>query len=75
VIKFPEILEIVTKELSINKLTDYIYDLACKISEGYKKYRIIDDPNKEKRILLIEISRRILKISFFLIGIEPLEKI
>jgi arginyl-tRNA synthetase len=49
--------------------------LAVKIAEGYKKYKIVNNEHTKSRILLIELVRRILKISFHLVGIEPLEKI
>ena len=74
-LRFPEVLEVVTDELNIHKLCDFIYDVAVKISEGYTKYRIVDDPNKESRVLLCEAVRRMLSTAFYLVGIKPLEKI
>mmetsp|Transcript_26366 Transcript_26366/g.23283 ORF Transcript_26366/g.23283 Transcript_26366/m.23283 type:complete len:453 (-) Transcript_26366:12-1370(-) len=74
-LRFPEVLNTVTDELNIHKLCDYIYDIAVKISEGYKKYRIADSEEKETRVLLCEAVRRVLLVSFRLIGIEPLERL
>jgi len=74
-LKFPEVLEAVTDELAINKLCEFIYDVATKISEGYNKYRILDDPNRDSRILLCEAARRMLHQAFYMVGITPLEKI
>mmetsp|Transcript_23317 Transcript_23317/g.20217 ORF Transcript_23317/g.20217 Transcript_23317/m.20217 type:complete len:132 (-) Transcript_23317:90-485(-) len=74
-LRFPEVIKTVTEELNLHKLCDYVYDVAMKISEGYKKYRIADSEDKETRVLLCEIARRFLGLSFHLLGIKPLEKI
>jgi arginyl-tRNA synthetase len=74
-LRFPEVIQTVTDELNIHKLCDFIYDIAIKIAEGYNKYRIIDDPNKDTRILLCEAIRRMLSTAFYMVGINPLEKI
>jgi len=75
ILKFPETLESASEDLAINKLCDFIYDVAVKIAEGYTKYRILDDPNKDTRLLLCEATRIIFHTAFNLIGIVPLEKI
>jgi len=74
-LKFPETLEAASDELAINKICDFIYELAGKISEGYKLYRIIDDPSKDSRILLIEAIRQVFSTAFHLVGIVPLDRI
>lgn len=74
-IKFSDVLEQVTEDLAINRLTDYTYDLACKVAEGYRKYHITNSEDKPTRILLIEATRQVLEKAFFLVGIKPLEKI
>eukprot|EP01015_Nassula_variabilis_P008804 TRINITY_DN1696_c0_g1_i3.p2 TRINITY_DN1696_c0_g1~~TRINITY_DN1696_c0_g1_i3.p2 ORF type:complete len:124 (+),score=17.12 TRINITY_DN1696_c0_g1_i3:67-438(+) len=75
ILKFPEVLDIVTDELAIHKLCDLIYDVAVKVAEGYSKYRILNDPNTNTRILLILAARDLLEKAFYLVGIKPLEKI
>lgn len=74
-LRFPETLDVVTDEIAIHKLCDLIYDIATKVSEGYAKFRILDDPAKDTRIQLCEATRLILSIAFHLVGIDPLEKI
>ncbi|EGR29994.1 hypothetical protein IMG5_144680 [Ichthyophthirius multifiliis] len=74
-VKFVDVLQSVTDDLAINRLTDYIYELACKIAEAYHKYHINNSEDKETRVLLIEATRIVLKKSLYLIGIEPLERI
>ena len=44
-IKFYEVINEAVDELALNKLTDFIYDIAVKVQENYKKYRIVGDEN------------------------------
>lgn len=42
-IKFFDVLSDSADEMAINKITDYIYDIAVKVQENYKRYRILGD--------------------------------
>ncbi len=42
-IKFFDVLHDSAEEMAVNKVTDYIYDVAVKVQQNYKKYRIIGD--------------------------------
>lgn len=75
VLRFAEVLDVVDKELAIHKLCDFIYDLACKIAVSYHVYKINDPKDKKSRVFLIDIVRKVMKQTFDLIGIQPLEKI
>lgn len=44
-IKFYDVLYESSEEMAINKITDFTYDIAMKVQENYKKYRIIGDEN------------------------------
>lgn len=46
-----------------------------QLAAGYKKYRIIDDPNFESRIMLIYVVKLTFHKIFSLLGIDPVEKI
>ena len=56
-------------------MTDLLYDIAVQLASGYKKYRIVDDPDFESRILLIYVVKMTFQKIFRLLGIEPVEKI
>ena len=58
-------------QLAINKITDFIYEIAVKVQENYKKYRIIGDENMESRIILCECVRKTLLKTFSFVGIIP----
>jgi len=74
-IKFYDVLNDSVEELSLNKVTDFIYDICVKVQENYKKYRIVGDENMESRIILCEAIRKVLEKGFFMVGIVPIEKI
>lgn len=63
-IKFFDVLNDSAEQMAINKITDYIYDIAVKVQENYKKYRIIGDENMESRIILVECVRKTLEKAF-----------
>lgn len=42
-IKFFDVINDCGEELALNKITDYIYEIAVKVQENYKKYRIVGD--------------------------------
>ena len=68
-------LDSVSNDLKINYLTDYIYELATKIAEGYKQYRIVGDENMESRVVLIEGVRRVLEKSLWCVGIDTMDRL
>lgn len=74
-IKFFDVLHESSEEMAINKITDYIFDIAMKVQENYKKYRIMGDPNMESRIILVECIRKVLEKAFYMVGIVPVDKI
>lgn len=75
VLRLPEVINVVVKELAIHKLCDYVYNLAVKISEGYGKYKVLDKEHQQTRLMLILAIKLAMKQAFDLLGIEPLEKI
>lgn len=43
IVKFFDVVTEASDELAINKVTDFIYDIAVKVQENYKKYKIVGD--------------------------------
>ena len=73
--KFTYMIEATTKELSLNKLCDYTYQLASIISTCYSKYKILDNEDSHSRVMVIEMVRITMETCLHLLGITPLEKI
>ena len=69
---FNDVIDDVLKDLSLNLLCDYVYGIAVKFSEFYEACKIVGN---NSRILLTELCKRFMKLSFDLLSLTPIEKI
>ena len=69
---FNDVIDDVLKDLSLNLLCDYVYGIATKFSEFYEACKIAGN---NSRILLTELCKRFMKLSFDLLSLTPIEKI
>ena len=69
---FNDVIDDVLKDLSINLLCDYVYGIATKFSEFYEACKI---QGNDSRILITELCKRFMKLSFDLLSLTPIEKI
>ncbi|UKJ89607.2 arginyl-tRNA synthetase [Theileria orientalis] len=74
-LKFPAIMDQIHKDLSINKLTDYLYEISVQFSSFYTQCKVIGDPSQDSRLILCTCTKLVMKTCFNLIGIQPLERI
>ena len=74
-IKFSECIDLVIDELELHKLCDYVYSLTVKVSEGYSKYRILDDKDTNTRLMLCLAAKKVMESSFHLLGLTPVSRI
>uniref|UniRef100_A0A3B0N0V8 arginine--tRNA ligase n=1 Tax=Theileria annulata TaxID=5874 RepID=A0A3B0N0V8_THEAN len=74
-LKFPSILDQIHKDLAINRLTDYLYELSVQFSSFYTKCKVVGDPMQESRLILCSCTKDVMRTCFHLIGIKPLERI
>ena len=74
-IKFNDVIEDIFEDLALNKLCDYVYGIAVKFSEFWDDCKIVGEENMTSRILIVELTRRLMKLSFDLLGLTPVEKI
>jgi len=74
-IKLNDIIDELLDDLAINKLTDYVYNVAVKFAEFYEECHISGSEHRDSRILIVELTRRMMKLSFDLLGLKPIEKI
>ncbi|MCQ2820440.1 MAG: arginine--tRNA ligase [archaeon] len=71
-LKFNDVIEDLLNGLAINLLCDFVYGIATKFAEFYEHCKITGN---NSRILMIELARRLMKTSFDLLGMTPIEKI
>jgi len=72
--RFGEILEIVASELLPNRLTEYLYVLAEKFNAFFRDCRVDGSPEQESRLLLCELTSRVLRQGLDILGVETVEK-
>lgn len=74
-IKLNDVIDELLEDLALNKLTDYVYNVAVKFAEFYEECKIQGSEQQDSRILIVELTRRMMKLSFDLLGLKPIEKI
>lgn len=76
-IQFPEIIEDITKDYQVHRLTTYIYELAKIFTNFYENNSVLNaetEDLKQSRLRLVEITRQILGQVLSLMGISAPEK-
>ncbi|MDD5032837.1 MAG: arginine--tRNA ligase [Candidatus Pacebacteria bacterium] len=76
-IQFPEMIESVSRDYQVHRLTTYIYELAAAFTDFYENVRVLEaegDELKNSRLLLVSVSRRLLEQVLGLLGISAPEK-
>ncbi len=71
-LKFNDVIDDVLKDLALNLLCDYVYGIATNFAVFYENCKIIGN---NSRILIIELCKRFMKLTFDLLGLTPIEKI
>lgn len=71
-LRFNDVIDDLLKDLAINLLCEYVFGIAVKFGEFYESCKIVGN---NSRLLITELARRFMKISFDLLGLTPIEKI
>ncbi len=71
-LKFNDVIDDVLKDLALNLLCDYVYGIATNFAVFYENCKVIGN---NSRILIIELCKRFMKLTFDLLGLTPIEKI
>lgn len=72
--RFAEVLELVAKDLMPNRLTDYLYELAEKFNAFFRDCRVEGSAEEGSRLVLCELTARILKQGLEILGLETVER-
>lgn len=75
ILKFPDTIDAFSEELAPNKLCDLVHEIAVNVGEFYENCKVIGQAEQDSRLLLIEVSLRMMKTIMSLLGIEPLSKL
>ena len=72
--RFPEMIELLTRDLLPNRLSDYLFELAEKFHAFFRDCRVEGSPEEESRLLLSEATARMLKKGLNLLGLDTVER-
>lgn len=73
--RFPEVIEETLDELLPNRLTDYLYELSTKFNDFYQECQVIGSAEEGSRLQLCEATAVIMRQTFELLGVKPLERL
>ena len=71
-LKFNDVIDDTLKDLALNLLCDYVYGIATNFGVFYESCKIAGN---NSRILIVELCKRFMKITFDVLGLSPIEKI
>ena len=77
VLRYPETLELAASELKPNVLTDYLFDLANRLSTFYEECPVLKAESAERRAsrrALSDLTARTLKSGLHLLGIDVIDR-
>lgn len=82
IVRFPEVLADVMTNLYPHTLCDYLYELCTTMTEFYDACYCVEKDTETgaiirvdmSRILLCEATRMVLHQAFYILGIDPVEK-
>jgi len=72
--RFDETLYQFTEDLYPHRLSDYLYQLACLFNAFFRDCRVEGDPKQNSRLVLCELTSRVLKKGLELLGLKTLER-
>ncbi|GFE72001.1 arginine--tRNA ligase [Chroococcus sp. FPU101] len=75
-IQLSDIILDVEKNLYPNRLCEYLFELSKKFNQFYEKCPVLksEEPTKTSRLVLCDLTARILKLGLSLLGISTLER-
>ncbi len=74
-IRFGEMIEVMARDLLPNRLTDYLYELAEKFNAFFRDCRVEGVPEEGSRLVLCELTAKILKQGLNILGLETVERL
>ena len=72
--RFGEVIEMMARDLLPNRLTDYLYELAEKFNAFFRDCRVDGSPEEGPRLVLCELTARILKQGLEILGLETVDR-
>lgn len=82
IMRFPDVIEKILADLLLHSLCDYIYELATTFTEFYDQCYCVEKDRQTgeiininmSRLLLCEATASVIRTSFHILGIQPVQK-
>eukprot|EP00742_Colponemidia_sp_Colp-10_P001631 GILJ01001750.1.p1 GENE.GILJ01001750.1~~GILJ01001750.1.p1 ORF type:complete len:600 (+),score=136.22 GILJ01001750.1:55-1800(+) len=74
-LRFPDIIFAILGDLMLNRLCDFLYELAGKYNQFHHNCMVIGHEKQSSRLLLCEATRMVMLQGLQLLGITPLERL
>ena len=73
----PEQIAAAASDCNLNRITEQLYDIAVKIGEFYNKpeCKVVGSEHEISRVLLLDATRKVMKLCFDLLGMKTLDRI
>jgi arginyl-tRNA synthetase len=72
--RFGEALEMIEKDLLPHRLCDYLYQLAEYFNAFFRDCRVEGSAEEDSRLLLCELTARILEKGLFILGLKTVDR-
>ena len=72
--RFSEIIEMMVKDLLPNRLAEYLYSLAEKFNAFFRDCRVIGSEKQGPRLVLCELTLKILQKGFDILGLKTVKR-
>jgi arginyl-tRNA synthetase len=72
--QFPEILVQLSEELYPHRLTEYLYGLAERFNAFFRDCRVEGDPLQSSRLILCEITAKVMSTGMKLLGLSVIDR-
>jgi arginyl-tRNA synthetase len=74
-LRLPEQIDLVLQELQINLICNQLYEISQKVGEFYSMSKVIGSEEEKSRVVLLEVTRRVMEVCFNLLGMKTIERI
>lgn len=74
VAQFSETLQVMADDLLPNRLAEYLYNLAEKFNAFFRDCRVEGSPEQNSRLLLCEVTARVLRQGLEILGLSVVER-
>lgn len=73
--RFGEVLSIFENDLLPHRLSDYLFELAEKFNGFFRDCRVIGDSNQNSRLVLCDLTAKILKQGLQILGLQTVDRL